>query len=321
MLLPVIGKHEVLVFDVNDIRQIRDDYGILGTLIGTLLQYPQQNVFLLVPLKLMVWETMYLVEHGAILVDYLKYRGSLRQTRLNRICVGKSTEENFVITRDWIGERDQDEREKGEVKVIENEADGKDEEEDTQSEDAKPEHTQPEHTRSEHTQSEHTQPEDAPKDTQNEDNSTTFEDNSSNDTPLDSSNDTPLDSSNDTPVDSSINSPTIPPDCIISLDSYLEAYIAHTKNNDVHRQYRIFRKLRDAGYFVLPGLKFGGDLVIYPGDPLKFHSYAIVKFDEASANDILVGGRLATSVKKSFVVVGEDNGKSEFYQIQWAGFG
>ena len=43
--------------------------------------------------------------------------------------------------------------------------------------------------------------------------------------------------------------------------------------------YKYYSYLQNKGYFINPGIKFGGDLVIYPGDPLRYHSYSIVRFE------------------------------------------
>ena len=52
-----------LVFDVEDIKKLRK-LGICGILMGTLPPASQQNVFLSVPLRLMMEETLWLYEKG-----------------------------------------------------------------------------------------------------------------------------------------------------------------------------------------------------------------------------------------------------------------
>lgn len=92
----------------------------------------------------------------------------------------------------------------------------------------------------------------------------------------------------------------------------------------IKAHYDIYRSLLERGYFISPGLKFGGDFVLYPGDPLKFHSYSIVLLNFSSTNDLVVGGRLATGVKKNLVIVDQQLLLDEpfrAYSIQWAGFG
>jgi tRNA-splicing endonuclease subunit Sen34 len=60
----------------------------------------------------------------------------------------------------------------------------------------------------------------------------------------------------------------------------------------------------------MPGLRFGCDYNVYPGDPLRFHShFSATSYgwdEEFSMIDLIGGGRLGTRVKKSFLIGGED---------------
>ena len=70
--------------------------------------------------------------------------------------------------------------------------------------------------------------------------------------------------------------------------------------------YTFFHK---AGYYMTPGLRFGCDFSVYPGDPFRFHSHFLARnvgWDEPiSILDITGSGRLATGVKKGFVFGGQ----------------
>ena len=74
--------------------------------------------------------------------------------------------------------------------------------------------------------------------------------------------------------------------------------------------YPLFRHLHSRNYFIMPGLRFGCDYNVYPGDPLRFHShFSATSYgwdEEFSMIDIIGGGRLGTRVKKSFLIGGED---------------
>ncbi|KAI1361480.1 tRNA intron endonuclease [Xylaria arbuscula] len=86
---------------------------------------------------------------------------------------------------------------------------------------------------------------------------------------------------------------------------------------DVPVSYPLFAHLHDKGYYMMPGLRFGCDYNVYPGDPLRFHShFAGVHFgwdEEITMMDLVGGGRLGTSVKKGYLIGGavreETNGK------------
>jgi tRNA-splicing endonuclease subunit Sen34 len=63
------------------------------------------------------------------------------------------------------------------------------------------------------------------------------------------------------------------------------------------------------GQYLLPGMRFGGTFVAYPGDPLRYHAHQIVETKEYYNEDIGLfrmcnRGRLATGVRKVWVVGG-----------------
>lgn len=84
-------------------------------------------------------------------------------------------------------------------------------------------------------------------------------------------------------------------------------------------RYRLFEFLHDRGYFMTPGLRFGGDFVAYPGDPLRYHSHFTCKAKAADEQwpvmDLVSGGRLGTGVKKSWLV----GSGEQCFTIEWAG--
>ncbi|OUM55180.1 hypothetical protein BVG19_g4670 [[Candida] boidinii] len=64
---------------------------------------------------------------------------------------------------------------------------------------------------------------------------------------------------------------------------------------------------------LLPGIRFGGKYVSYPGDILKYHSHFIVNTRDYYKEDINLftlsnGGRLATGVKKLWLISGMKEG-------------
>jgi hypothetical protein len=95
----------------------------------------------------------------------------------------------------------------------------------------------------------------------------------------------------------------------------------------VPKSYPLFRFLHSRGYFFMPGLRFGCNYSVYPGDPLRYHSHFLAtglgwdeKFDLL---DIVGGGRLGTGTKKAYMVGGEnpmapkqDNVRA--FSVEWA---
>ncbi|KAI5951870.1 SEN34 [Candida jiufengensis] len=250
VVLPVINpiqNPEVLIFDLNDIKYLRD-LKILGTLIGTLQNFPQQNLFLSIPLKINVYDVIWLVkyDHG-VLVDQLAYRN---ERRLKTTTKSKNLNHNgsVILIPSTESDRDWDLINKNKL----------------------------------------------------------------------------------------------------SIKQYLHSYL-HTQTNksNISRYFHYYNFLINQGFYINPGLKFGGDFVIYPGDPLRYHSYSTIKFEFIDCYEIISGGRLATSVKKNLILMGERNKSSKVeekddkevvvdddfieelfddevplcFSIEWAGFG
>ncbi|KIM80807.1 hypothetical protein PILCRDRAFT_822087 [Piloderma croceum F 1598] len=90
----------------------------------------------------------------------------------------------------------------------------------------------------------------------------------------------------------------------------------------------VFRGLWGKGYFMGGGIKFGGDYLVYPGDPLRYHSHFVASvIDSPTSNlrpmEIVAHGRLGTATKKAHLLCGWDDEKQEvsYFSIEWAGFG
>jgi tRNA-splicing endonuclease subunit Sen34 len=70
----------------------------------------------------------------------------------------------------------------------------------------------------------------------------------------------------------------------------------------------LYEYLQSKAYFMSPGLRFGCQFMVYPGDPLRFHSHFLANgkaWDEPiDLIDIVGGGRLGTGVKKGFLIGG-----------------
>lgn len=89
-------------------------------------------------------------------------------------------------------------------------------------------------------------------------------------------------------------------------------------------KYHVFSYFWEKGYFLTAGGKFGGDFLVYPGDPSRFHSFYIavcIEHDKSlSVLDLVSLGRLGTSVKKTTVLCSVDNeGQVHCTSLQWSG--
>ncbi|XP_069493418.1 tRNA-splicing endonuclease subunit Sen34 isoform X2 [Ambystoma mexicanum] len=90
-------------------------------------------------------------------------------------------------------------------------------------------------------------------------------------------------------------------------------------------RYLVFKDLWEMGYFLTSGSKFGGDFLVYPGDPMRFHAHFIAlcfaQEDQIPLSDIITAGRLGTNVKKTVLLCSvNEEGKVSYTSLQWTGF-
>lgn len=76
------------------------------------------------------------------------------------------------------------------------------------------------------------------------------------------------------------------------------------KNFD--KNYLVYQDLRNSGYVVLPGIKFGCTYAIYEKGPGLDHAPYLISVKDPDENitstDIVRAGRLATTVRKRFII-------------------
>jgi len=96
-----------------------------------------------------------------------------------------------------------------------------------------------------------------------------------------------------------------------------------TISKEIHHKfeekYIIYNDLREKGYIPRPGLKFGADFVVYKKGPGLEHSSFIVHVlphdSKITAIDMVRAGRLATSVRKKFVIANPLT--ASYYFFEW----
>ena len=75
-------------------------------------------------------------------------------------------------------------------------------------------------------------------------------------------------------------------------------------------KYTVYRDLRGNGLFVTPGIKFGCDFAVYKHGPGIEHAPYMVSVKKArseiTATEIVKAGRLATTVRKRFIIAVPD---------------
>lgn len=85
-----------------------------------------------------------------------------------------------------------------------------------------------------------------------------------------------------------------------------------------------------------PGIRFGCQFSVYPGDPLRFHSHFLSMSyewdEEIDLLDLVGGGRLGTGVKKGWLLGGREKedgveedgqtgGRVRTFCLEWGGMG
>ncbi|MCW3995826.1 MAG: tRNA-intron lyase [Candidatus Bathyarchaeota archaeon] len=80
--------------------------------------------------------------------------------------------------------------------------------------------------------------------------------------------------------------------------------------DEFEEKYAVYRDLRDKGLIVTPGIKFGVDFAVYKYGPGVEHAPYMVTVKNAdgdiSATEIVKNGRLATTVRKRFIIAVPD---------------
>ena len=269
-----VGGH-YLIHDINTITHVRRVHNICGVLIGTLPRIPQQNVFLGVPLHLMPEEARVLVEKGAaFIVDDTE----VHSTAMSRVSDSEKQAFRHDLERDGRtaahdAETRMANRKEKALKRIGRLPQGK--------------------------------PSDVSRDGDEGEVDVDLEED---DTTLFSSPAAPTSTTDSTsssalipyPITPTLSHPPLPP---------------ATPNPDIQlpsvprNSYPLYAHLHSKGYFMTPGLRFGCQYSVYPGDPLRFHSHFLAigaSWDEPlDLLGLVGGGRLGTGVKKGFLIGGQ----------------
>jgi tRNA-intron endonuclease, archaea type len=92
---------------------------------------------------------------------------------------------------------------------------------------------------------------------------------------------------------------------------------------EFEEKYAVYKDLRDSGLIVTPGIKFGCDFAVYKYGPGVEHAPYMVSVKKAGSNitatEIVKAGRLATTVRKRFIIAVPDmtNGKTKYLIFKW----
>src|SRR2546425_10245345 len=88
--------------------------------------------------------------------------------------------------------------------------------------------------------------------------------------------------------------------------------------------YQVYKDLRDKGYIVTPGIKFGADFAVYEHGPGIDHAPFIVSVEDPESImgpfEVVRAGRLATTVRKQFIIAIPDTKQDEIRYLVFSWF-
>jgi tRNA-intron endonuclease len=92
---------------------------------------------------------------------------------------------------------------------------------------------------------------------------------------------------------------------------------------EFEEKYAVYRDLRDSGLIVTPGIKFGVDFAVYKYGPGVEHAPYMITVKKAgseiTATELVKNGRLATTVRKRFIIAVPDIAAKEtrYLMFKW----
>ena len=98
--------------------------------------------------------------------------------------------------------------------------------------------------------------------------------------------------------------------------------ICKNEYHDFEKKYLVYKNFRDKGYIINPGLKFGCDFAVYEKGPGIDHAPYLIQVynrnETISSTGIVLAGRLATTVRKQFILaIPKGKNKIDFLALDW----
>jgi tRNA-intron endonuclease len=97
--------------------------------------------------------------------------------------------------------------------------------------------------------------------------------------------------------------------------------ICRNEYHNFDKKYLVYKDFREKKYIVNPGIKFGCDFAVYQRGPGIDHAPYLVqvynKNDTLSSTGVVLAGRLATSVKKNFILAIPHGQKVNYLALDW----
>ena len=273
-----------MLYDINVITWLRKTHNILGVLVGTLPQIPSQNVFLGLPLELLPEEARLLIEKNlAFLVDDLDWHGngiSSHDLAQKKELMAKIRTEGLEIAKDI--QRKKHARSQQAMKRVQATIESKSGRHASTSHDPQTKEISEDKTLFSERQGQEERSTQSPSPT-------------------------PIIDVQPWTITPATSAPFLPQPTVgtpLRLPEVNPSSLA------------LFKHLHSRGYFMTPGLRFGCQFSVYPGDPLRFHSHFLAISahwdEEIDLLHLVGGGRLGTGVKKGWMIGGvEEEGHAK----------
>ena len=106
----------------------------------------------------------------------------------------------------------------------------------------------------------------------------------------------------------------------VSLDELIK--ICREEYHNFDKKYLVYKDFREKEYVVNPGIKFGCDFAVYNRGPGIDHAPYLIqvynKSDSISSTGVVLAGRLASSVKKQFILAIPSGKRSvDYLALDW----
>ena len=98
--------------------------------------------------------------------------------------------------------------------------------------------------------------------------------------------------------------------------------ICKKEYHDFDKKYLVYKNFRDKGYIINPGIKFGCDFAVYEKGPGIDHAPFLIQVysrsDSITSTAIVLAGRLATTVRKQFILaIPKGKDQVDFLALDW----
>lgn len=97
--------------------------------------------------------------------------------------------------------------------------------------------------------------------------------------------------------------------------------ICNDQYHDFEKKYQVYKNFRDKGYIITPGIKFGCDFAVYEKGPGIDHAPYLIQVcnskESITATSIVLAGRLASTVRKQFILAIPRAKQVDFLALDW----